>query len=184
MVFIYVLKLAHGKYYVGKTESPNFRLNSHFEYGGGSAWTKMHKPVSIVELIPNCDKYDEDKYTQKYMDKYGIQNVRGGSFVSPELDYRTVELLMQRQTATNDLCFVCNKKGHFAKDCDLCSDEEDDLWCSEYCDKDFDDERGCEKREKRCAPKRRPTNKCFRCGREGHYSPDCYAKTHVNGYYL
>ena len=27
-------------------------------------------------------------------------------------------------------------------------------------------------------------NTCFRCGREGHYSPSCYASTHINGYYL
>ena len=25
---------------------------------------------------------------------------------------------------------------------------------------------------------------CFRCGREGHYAITCFAKKHINGYYL
>jgi predicted GIY-YIG superfamily endonuclease len=31
MVFIYSLKLQSGKYYIGKTDSPNFRLQDHFD---------------------------------------------------------------------------------------------------------------------------------------------------------
>jgi hypothetical protein len=27
-------------------------------------------------------------------------------------------------------------------------------------------------------------NTCFRCGRKGHYATNCYAKSHVKGYYL
>jgi len=80
MVFIYALKLSQGKYYVGKTTNPSFRLDNHFN-SNGSAWTMKYKPIKLLELIPNCDRYDEDKYTRKYMDKYGIDNVRGGSFV-------------------------------------------------------------------------------------------------------
>ena len=37
-------------------------------------------------VIYDCDKYDEDKYTRKYMDDYGLDNVRGGSFSTEYLD--------------------------------------------------------------------------------------------------
>jgi hypothetical protein len=88
MVYIYVLKLQKGKYYIGKTSNPQFRLESHF-FSNGSEWTKIYRPLQIIELIPNCDDYDEDKYTKMYMDKYGIDNVRGGSYTSIKLDSTT-----------------------------------------------------------------------------------------------
>ncbi len=89
MVYIYVLKCQQNKYYVGKTNNPNVRLESHGTTEG-SAWTKKYKPIKVMELIKNCDDYDEDKYTKMYMDKYGIENVRGGSFVSIKLDDSTI----------------------------------------------------------------------------------------------
>lgn len=79
MLYIYVLKLDGNKYYVGKTTNPDFRLDTHFDVGG-SAWTIKYKPIKLIELIGGCDIFDEDKYTLKYMEKYGIENVRGGSF--------------------------------------------------------------------------------------------------------
>ena len=94
MVYIYILQLEKGKFYVGKTINPSFRLDSHFN-SNGSAWTKIYKPIKMIELIPNCDDYDEDKYTRMFMDKYGIDNVRGGSFVSVELEQSTINHLKQ-----------------------------------------------------------------------------------------
>ena len=92
MVFIYILELENKKYYVGKTTNPDFRLEQHFN-SSGSQWTKKYKPIKILELKPNCDDYDEDKYTKIYMDKYGINNVRGGSYVQIKLDKVTIESL-------------------------------------------------------------------------------------------
>ena len=116
MVFIYILKLQAGKYYVGKTTNPSFRLDKHFN-GDGSAWTRTYPPIKVMEVIPDCDDYDEDKYTKIWMDKYGLDNVRGGSFVSLTLDDSTINHLIQMSNGTNDKCFDCGKSGHFAVDC-------------------------------------------------------------------
>ena len=105
MVFIYVLKLTYGKFYIGKTTNPYFRLDNHFN-SNGSAWTMKYKPIKVLELIPNCDDYDEDKYTRKYMDKYGFDNVRCGSFVSIELDKITIQYLTRMSNGTKDKCFI------------------------------------------------------------------------------
>ena len=118
MLFIYVLQLQNNKYYIGKTLNPHFRFETHFT-NNGSEWTKLHKPIKILELIPNCDNYDEDKYTYKYMDKYGIDNVRGGSYTSPILDKETINQLKKISNSINNRCFICSNVGHFAKDCNI-----------------------------------------------------------------
>lgn len=61
MVFIYAIQLEKGKYYIGKTNNPQFRLESHFN-SNGSEWKKIYKPIRVLELKPNCDDYDEDNY--------------------------------------------------------------------------------------------------------------------------
>jgi hypothetical protein len=116
MVYIYVIGLEHSKYYVGKTNNPQFRLESHFN-ANGSQWTKKYKPMRVVEIIPNCDDYDEDKHTIKYMEKHGINNVRGGSFCEIKLSETNIATLNQMITSVTDKCYICGKSEHFAKDC-------------------------------------------------------------------
>jgi hypothetical protein len=116
MVYIYVLKLQNNKYYVGKTNNPQFRLENHFN-SQGAEWTRLHKPVSLEALISNCDDYDEDKYTRMYMDKYGVDNVRGGSYTQVNLDKGSKEQLTRMSNGTNNRCFTCGKQGHFANNC-------------------------------------------------------------------
>ncbi len=187
------------KYYIGKTNNPQFRLESHFNLNG-SEWTKIYKPLKVIEVKPNCDDYDEDKITRQYMDKYGINNVRGGSFVSVKLDKSTIDTLQKMSNGTNNKCFVCGKAGHYAKNCkenecsETNSDEEyEEVWICEYCGKEFIEENKCKYHEKYCNLKYKKQiiyenddddNCCFRCGRKGHYASSCYASKHIKGYYL
>lgn len=186
MVYIYILKLEHSKYYIGKSNKPDERIITHYDSNGAS-WTSVHKPIDILDVIPNCDEYDEDKYTIWMMNKYGIDNVRGGSFSKVKLEKEMINILQKMITSSNDKCFKCGEKGHFVKYCknrnmpiynedeekedDIYSDSSDDIFDDDMSDDDTTD--GSYRYKS-----------CTRCGRKGHYKSKCYAKRHVKGYYI
>ena len=118
MVYIYALMLENNKYYIGKTENPKFRIDTHFN-GNGSYWTKKYKPIQTIEIIPNCDNYDEDKYTILYMKKYGIHNVRGGSFCQMVLNNNNIQVLNQMINNATNKCYNCGNTGHYANKCNI-----------------------------------------------------------------
>lgn len=206
MIFIYVLELENNKYYIGKTNYPKFRLDSHFNYRG-SEWTKKYKPIKLKELIKNCESYDEDKYVIKYMEKFGIDNVRGGSFCQIKLGPENKKIIKRMINSSNDKCFKCKSNNHFASKCtyeksigyednstsseenstsyedNSINDDEIYIWECEFCGREFKTEKGCSIHEKIYCGNRK-SNNCYRCGRQGHYANNCFANKHIKGYYL
>jgi predicted GIY-YIG superfamily endonuclease len=136
VLYIYVLLLELGKYYVGKTTNPSFRIDRHFD-SNGSEWTRKYKPIKILEIMSNCDDFDEDKYTLKYMAKKGIYNVRGGSFCKINFDKETIAIISKMIMSSEDKCYMCGEKGHFANKCTVVNS----VGCK-YCYRKFKTKRG------------------------------------------
>lgn len=114
--YIYVLRLEEGKYYVGKSVVPEIRLKNHFKKNG-SYWTKEYRPIEIIEIVKEEFKLHEEMITLKYMDKYGMDNVRGGSFCRKKLDPRERYVLNRIMKSANDVCFLCGSEDHFNRHC-------------------------------------------------------------------
>ncbi len=113
---IYVLKCEEGKYYVGKSYDFPSRYKKHLA-GEGAFWTKRYKPIGFVELLGNVDKYDEDKYVWKYMEKYGIDNVRGGSYSQMILSPELRKCAERHINSGANLCYACSGYGHLIREC-------------------------------------------------------------------
>jgi cellular nucleic acid-binding protein len=181
---LYILKCAEGKYYVGKTDNLDARFASHLS-GKGSMWTAKYPVVEVMETRPITSPYDETNVTKELMKKYGIQNVRGGAYASLELSDEHEDLIRHELRDAGGACFKCGKSGHFANQCKRRSSFSGTCECGrEFLD--FDEYTGhmktCRVRRAPARPPPKARGACYRCGRPGHYSPDCYARRHANGY--
>lgn len=81
---IYILKLEENRYYIGYTSDPKKRINEHLN-GNGCSFTKKYKPIAVDKIKYDDDPIKVDKYVIKYMKKFGINNVRGGSYKDEKL---------------------------------------------------------------------------------------------------
>jgi len=205
-ITIYILKLEHNKYYIGKSKNPELRLEEH-KQGLGSAWTRKYKPISILETIENASPFDEDKQVKIYMSKYGIENVRGGTYITEVLTEEQHNSLKAEIWGSEDLCNKCGRKSHFYKDCYANTDrdgntieEHDHLFMNESQINEainsaiktavssalkeafsFIMELQDKPKKKRLIKKLQTEDMCNRCKRTGHQAKTCYAKTDSNG---
>ncbi len=183
---IYIIKCQHDKYYIGKSTNIDNRILEHFQQCG-SAWTNLHKPIEVVDIIKNADNFDEDKYTKIYMAKYGIDNVRGGSYVQIALDVDVKKYLEKEINSTYDYCHRCGKTGHFINKCTADSHVDGTKLSSKTIIKSAPN-------HIKATPNHTTNNKipdtvkvsnyCTKCGRRGHNKESCFAKTHTKGYFI
>ena len=126
MEHIYILKLGDGKYYIGKTKNVEKRWAEHIT-GNGSGWTKRYKPMSLIKTVVSTSFFDEDKYVKEYMSKYGIENVRGGTYSNIDLDANCISVLEKEIRHSKNLCTRCGRNTHFIKDCYAKTDSNDNI---------------------------------------------------------
>jgi len=163
MYIIYVLKCMsdkkQNKFYVGRCESHRFetRMKEH-EMGRGSSFTQLFSPVCVTESYQTQDVFEEDRKVIALMQKYGTENVRGGTYSSIQLPQHLIQSVQQQLNHASHKCLACGGVGHFAHACSK--------------------QKNCVHTTK-TLPKSNPS--CFRCGRSGHWARDCYARTHKNG---
>lgn len=84
-ILLYALRLEGGHFYIGMTRNVEKRYRKHLR-GSGSMWTKLMKPIEIVETRQTLTNDDsaaglmEDAMTIEYARKYGTQYVHGGGY--------------------------------------------------------------------------------------------------------
>jgi hypothetical protein len=115
-MFIYILKLEEGKYYVGRTNRLVDRIEAHV-MGRGSEWTKKYKVKKLIRSYETNDMYDEEKETRRCMSRYGIRNVRGGSYARIEIGEVEIKRLRREIRGSEGRCYYCGKKGHYWNGC-------------------------------------------------------------------
>lgn len=158
MCEVYVLRLENNKYYVGKTKNVSKRYREHLTGYKSSYWTRKHKPIQIEKVYSNCDPLDEDKVTVEYMIIHGIDNVRGGPYVSMTLPEETKKHIQQRIRMASDLCVKCGSSTHFVMECTSDSNDSVPVYPEPMVD-ELDIFKDC------------PT--CGNCSSVHHFTEDC-----------
>ena len=152
---LYVLFCEGGHYYVGSTSNVDRRVAEH-ERGRGSAWTRKHKPVRLVETRPVRFRTDEDALVKEYMAKKGIDEVRGGSYSQIKLSEEEEQLLIRELLHAADCCLMCGSHNHYVRNCPRKNDSDSNSYYSS------DEEDG--------------GVVCYACGKPGHVRPACKYK--------
>lgn len=100
---IYVLKLQNDRYFLLKTtenkSDGRLLLEAEILYD----YPKLYLPEYLYATYNDESTVDLDRYVKTYMIWFGIENVRGGSYLLPELpDYQQRSLFEEMNTAAND----------------------------------------------------------------------------------
>ena len=120
VVNIYVLKLKQRKYYVGKTDHTFQRFNQHMKKNGAK-WTKKYPVVDLYDFHRGMKASDENRITREMMRKFGVANVRGGSWTKVNMTKseigRLEAKLKQKTSQSTKKCARCGRDSHTKSKC-------------------------------------------------------------------
>ena len=80
---VYVLQLEDDCIYVGYTSHLKLRLNQHLN-GKGSDWTKLHKPIKLIDVFYGGIKEEQVTARQYIREFGGMSKVRGGPYLTDD----------------------------------------------------------------------------------------------------
>ena len=100
---IYILKLTNNKYYICKRDNLDNSDNKLEGNNTISDWVSKYPIIEVYKVINTDNSCDIDKYVKEYMQKYGIDNVRGGSYNQIQLSQSQQLVLDQELNIFNNL---------------------------------------------------------------------------------
>ena len=122
---VYILELAEGRVYVGKSQDVRRRVAQHMA-GAGSAFTKAYPPTGhllprLGDVRGGSDAAERDE-TLRYMFLRGIGNVRGWRYTQVALPAKEFEDAEANIRELFDLCRRCGNGDHFIGRCSVVFD--------------------------------------------------------------
>jgi hypothetical protein len=170
-MYIYVLSLQCGNYYLGKTLNPEFSFECIDLELKNCAWIRKYAPLCISDFFEASKEEMNlkllDYHVLKYMNLYGILHVRGGSFSGVVFENHQMLYLKKQVNRFGNgvFCVICGSRLHRDVDCS-----------KSVCKM----EGGCEGQSEYDMIENLKAN-CGRCGRYGHETVHCIAILHQNG---
>jgi hypothetical protein len=92
--YIYAIALTNGKYYISSSNDLHTTFKRIFSNKEKDKWLTMHKPIYVHRVIrngyledsSNSTEDQEYEFLKKYINMYGIDNVRGSLFDSSTIE--------------------------------------------------------------------------------------------------
>ena len=87
----------------------------------------MHKTFELTDNL-----FQEDNVVKEYMIKYGIDNVRGGTYSRIRIGDETKKFLINEIYHAENRCFNCGIVGHYVTNCKVPIDYTENKSCGGY----------------------------------------------------